>query len=144
MEHLRPILIQFPILLDQPGCFLCAGQMRWVKYHQRERVIWERQVCKITYHIRVDVQCAIPGVLPEVVILLPALIAVHSCWMVLIEPDRPCAARHIKDFLFHEASPSPPSSESVRGCSRQGGLVPVPPQCAALPLQNIQGLTPFR
>lgn len=34
----------------------------------------------------------------------------------------------------------PPRSESARGCSRPGGLAPVPPQFAVSPPQNIRGL----
>ena len=104
VQHLRPVFVQLSVLFDQPRCFLCTSQVRWVKHNQRKGAVREWKVREVTENIGVYAQWAVSGVLPKVAVFLPPPVAIHSSGMVLIKPDCAGTAGDIQYFFLQSLS----------------------------------------
>lgn len=59
MKHLRPILIKTPILEPHPRFWTCARKVRRVKHYKIKTRIRKRQMPKITYYIRANLDVTV-------------------------------------------------------------------------------------
>ena len=80
--------------------------MRWIEYHKSKGVVRKRKVCKIALNIRINDEVSVfllaVCVQDFAEVTLPffaALVAVYRVRLVLLKPNRPVSASHIKDLL---------------------------------------------